>query len=991
MASTIKYQKSNTVIGKVTDSNGRQLPNLKVEIYDIDMREWQALSDTFTNKDGKYELTWTHDQLIGRGKKTADIAVKVLTREKGTEIFKSSLEEVRFNASEREEINITIRQVLPKEVIEFDLLVKEVTFLAKKVAISDLQENDKNRDVTFLSKELGVSADKIEHLIVAHRLHDLSKTDAAFFYALFRKNTLLHNDFTKNLNARLSIGIDADVQTLLYDAALTNSKKIESDIKNAVEEKIISRTETKNVKRNLEILSQYRKKAEEYYGNEHPQKIINLFTNFFKEGKLQEIQKLFTENKNDLNSFFDKVTDPSFYTTKENEKDAKTNIALGKLFGFGNAIVPQIARSRGIKKSEDVRKLAKLNKAGWVEEITKARPEIKDKQLISTYSSAIVRKMEKEFPTIAFAAQLERAKKPVLKNQDKIVSFFSKHEDFDMLKHNVDLFLKGKKVAKKDKEAIREEIKSVQRVFKLVPVYSKTMALREEKIHSSQSIVALGKTRFIKEVAPKAGIGEKEANEIYRRAETKHTAAILMAGDLQDSMSVMDIASFETTGLAKKLEAVSKDFPNLKSLFKLTDTCECEHCRSVYSPAAYLVEILQFLDKRTVVANNAKSVLFQRRPDLGEIDLGCANANTPVKYIDLVCEILEEAVAPDAGISYTGVLSDGTDPLIGKISGGLLNALTAAGLKVSADALIFETESSTTKPHYLRDKNLVCKIEKTGGNNYKIYRLRQTFGTAAELDAAPEYVNENAYLKLRNNNFAFKLPFDLPHTEAKAYLSRFDINRPDLMKAFQSAANPSEESIAAERLGLTDAERKIITLAPVPNDNDAQQAFWNVPVPGNVLDYLKQADHFLDRTGLTYKELELLLKLKFIDKNENLFIRHNDLTCDTEKKEIANLDLDALDRIHRFLRLQKKTGWKFEVLDEIISQANLGSGDLDDPCLIKAARLKEISEKANIKPEELIGFFEEIPHTILYQDEKDGPKPLYHQVFLNKAKNGIIR
>ncbi|NNV57634.1 Tc toxin subunit A-related protein [Limnovirga soli] len=987
MATTLKHQNPNTVLGKVTDSNGRPLANLKVVIYDVDMREWQALADTFTSKEGKYELQWTHEQLSGRGKMEADIAVKLFTKEKGTELFKSNMDEVRFNASDREEINIIIGQALPKEVVEFDFLVKQISFLANKVAIADLQENKEHRDITFLSKELEVAAEKIEHLVVAYRLQKLSKIDAAFFYALFRKNTLLHNDFANNLHARLSIGIGVEDITLLYDAAIADRKKIEADIKIAIEEKIVSPTEAKNVKRNLEILSQYKEKATAYYKNEHPKKAINLLTNFFKEGKLEEVQELFTENKNDLNTFFDKVTDPAFYATKEKEKDGKTSIEMGKFFGFGNEIIPQIAKSKGLKKPEDVRKLAKLNKGEWVAEITKARPDLKDKQLISTYASAMVRKMEKEFPTMAFAAQLERAKKPVVKNQDIIVSFFNKHEDFDLMKHNVDLFLKEKKIATKDKEVINEEIKSVQRVFKLVPNYSKTMALRSQNIHSSQSIVAIGETRFVKEVAFKAGIEEKEAKEIYRKAETKHTAAILMVGDLQDSMSVMDIASFETTTLAKKLEAVSKDFPNLKSLFKLVDTCECEHCRSVYSPAAYLVEILQFLDKRMVVANNAKSVLFTRRPELGEIDLGCANANTPVKYIDLVCEILEEAVAPDTGISYSGVLSDGADALKGKISNDLLITLTTAGLKVTADALIFETESSTSRQHYLRDKSLVCKIENTGGNNYKVFRLRQTFGTAAELDAAPEYVNVGAYDELRNKSFAFKLPFDLQHTEAKAYLSRFDVNRADLMKAFQSAAIPSDESIAAERLGLTDAERKLITLTPVPNDNAAQQTFWNVPATGNVVHHLKQVDHFLDRTGLTYKELDLLLKLKFIDKNGNLFIKHNDLSCDTATKEIAHLDLDALDRIHRFLRLQKKTGWKYETLNEIISQGNLGAGNLNDACLIKAAQLKEISEKANIKIEELIGCFGELPNLVL---QEDGLKPLYYQVFLNKAKNGIL-
>ncbi len=990
MATTTKSQNANTVLGKITDLNGRQLPNLKVKIYDIDMREWQPLADAFTNREGKYELHWSHEQLSGRGRKEADIAVKVFTKEKNTELFKSSIDEVRFNASEREEINIIIREPLPKEAIEFDYLVKEVSFLAGKVAIADLQENDEHRDVTFLSRELEVPADKIEHLVVAHRLQNLSKIEAAFFYALFRKNTLLQYDFAKNLNSRFSIGIGVEDLPLLYEATLTDGKKIEADIKTAVEENIVSQAEAKNVKRNIEMLCQYKEKASAYYKNEHPQKVINLLTNFFKEGMLQEIQQLFTENKNDLNFFFDKVTDPTFYATKGKEKDVKTNIELGKLFGFVNEVIPQIAKAKGIKKPEDARKLAKLNKAEWVKEITAAKPNVKDKQVIGTYASAIVRKMEKEFPTLAFAAQLERSEDAVLKNQDKIVSFFNKHEDFDLLKHNVDLFLKEKKVAKKDKEAITEELKSVQRVFKLVPNYSKIMALREEKIHSSQSIVAIGESRFIKEVAPKAGIEDKEAKEIFRKAETKHTAAMLMVGDLQDSMSVTDIASFETTALARKMEAVSKDFPNLKSLFKLVDTCECEHCRSVYSPAAYLVELFQFLDKRMVKANNAKGVLFSRRPELGEIDLGCANANTPVKYIDLVCEILEEAIAPDQGINFTGDLSDGAVSLKGKISNGLLNALTAAGLKVTAKALIFETESSTTKPHYLRDNGIVCKIENTGGNNYKVYRLRQTFGTEAELNAVPEYVNENAYHELRNKAFVFELPFDLPHTEAKAYFSRFDVNRADLMKTFQSIATPTDESIAAERLGLIDAERNIIANTPAPNDNAAQQAFWNVLAPGDVVAYLKIVDHFLDRTGITYKELYLLLNLKFIDKNGNLFIKHNDLSFDTEQKEIANLDLDALDRIHRFLRLQKKTGWKYEVLDEIISQAKLGAGKLDDPCLVKAAQLKEISEKTGVKIEELVGFFGEIPHIVLFEEEKNGLKPLYHQVFLNTAKNGLV-
>ncbi|HSI78926.1 MAG TPA: hypothetical protein VK957_23730 [Lunatimonas sp.] len=44
MAKTIKHQQ-NTVLGKITGLNGRPLVNLKVEIYDVDMREWQLLAE----------------------------------------------------------------------------------------------------------------------------------------------------------------------------------------------------------------------------------------------------------------------------------------------------------------------------------------------------------------------------------------------------------------------------------------------------------------------------------------------------------------------------------------------------------------------------------------------------------------------------------------------------------------------------------------------------------------------------------------------------------------------------------------------------------------------------------------------------------------------------------------------------------------------------------------------------------------------------------
>src|SRR5262249_41930645 len=106
----------------------------------------------------------------------------------------------------------------------------------------------------------------------------------------------------------------------------------------------------------------------------------------------------------------------------------------------------------------------------------------------------------------------------------------------------------------------------------------------------------------------------------------------------------------------------------LQNLFGSLDFCECDECRSVIGPAAYLVDLLEDLDPRakmlvpdpqdpskTIVAPiNPRSgttpieMLLRRRPDLRHIRLTCENTKTHIPYIDLVNEILETWIAAQA-------------------------------------------------------------------------------------------------------------------------------------------------------------------------------------------------------------------------------------------------------------------------------------------------------------------------------------------------------
>jgi hypothetical protein len=72
------------------------------------------------------------------------------------------------------------------------------------------------------------------------------------------------------------------------------------------------------------------------------------------------------------------------------------------------------------------------------------------------------------------------------------------------------------------------------------------------------------------------------------------------------------------------------------------DFCACDHCRSMLSPAAYLVDLLQFIDvPRPERGSNPQMVLFGRRPDIEYLPLTCENTNTALPYIDIVNETME--------------------------------------------------------------------------------------------------------------------------------------------------------------------------------------------------------------------------------------------------------------------------------------------------------------------------------------------------------------
>src|SRR6185295_12806154 len=137
--------------------------------------------------------------------------------------------------------------------------------------------------------------------------------------------------------------------------------------------------------------------------------------------------------------------------------------------------------------------------------------------------------------------------------------------------------------------------------------------------------------------------------EAYRKAKQTHATALnFYLGQAVASNSASP--AVVPTGSAKpsiaKFAATASAAPDLPTLFGSLDLCDCEQCQSVYSPAAYFVDILKFLDDGPKKQGlTPLQVLFKRRPDLEHIELTCENTTTQLPYVDLTREIMEADVA----------------------------------------------------------------------------------------------------------------------------------------------------------------------------------------------------------------------------------------------------------------------------------------------------------------------------------------------------------
>jgi hypothetical protein len=325
--------------------------------------------------------------------------------------------------------------------------------------------------------------------------------------------------------------------------------------------------------------------------------------------------------------------------------------------------------------------------------------------------------------------------------------------------------------------------------------------------------------------------------------------------------------------------------------------CECAEWSSPTGAAAYLVDLLKFVDKSAQAGEFGK-----RRPDIRGLAITPANSTALVPEIDLGIELLEDLAASRSISTHNTTTSD------------------EAALRLSPE----HSTPHDDAPCYDRLKQAKSPIPLPYDQQLDIVRsYLQSFGTT----------RRRAMLAARK---------DIAHHTAAWELRE-----------------PENEPLAWERLGLSPEEAAIFALVTDPADS--LDEYFGFPEPTSDADVIKQLSHlpgFLERTALDLGEARTLLETLPAWLPITTTPPPAEWGCDLPAVTVEGLDPDALHRLHRYLRLRRclepqfadrpALAAMFERLREVVNSLALylpngGGWKLNDTFLWELATLMKLS------------------------------------------------
>jgi len=920
------------VNGHIFDRFNTPIANAKVQAFDKDLRSEQLLGEKFADSSGLYSITISSVAASARESKTPDIFIRVFDST-GKALGQSP---VFFNNSANITIDFKEGNAEIKPMNEFDALVQLIQPLvaSSNLQIKDLVEKAPNHDISFLAGESGQDQTHIDLLVKAFQVADeagksllpvTTPTNApvarillpAVFYGLFRQG------FPVTLNELLQIKADSIKKAILQ----------------AMDENIVSTKLAEKLDDIIKLFNDLSVKKVVDGNNDQSAVFKKLFGPTLSADQQKTFTSTYFDHEDQPEIFWGKLKQQPGFSDGVAVEKAKRSLSLYLL----TSNQPELAQYLFSKQSSDpdlkeMSGYAKFSKADWKEQITNAailkfpvwvKGET-NKEKTEHYAESLEQLHKQLYPTTFFAARMKQDGQSAFVLKEQLNLFFGKNPGFDLNTKNIKKQFEHANFDGINKDEIKKELKKLNRLYKLTDNYKQINELYRKQLFSSADIVKnYGREQFVTQFAAVMG-GAGNAEQLYKKAVSvsNKTTALIIGYKTRHDIKVYGI------------DGGNAEPAGYHEMFGDGELCECEHCQSVYSPAAYFVDVLAFIKREN---ETAYYELIRRRPDLDDILLTCKNTNTPLPYIDLVNELLEKEV-----------------------------------VKLSR---IEDSEGITAITH-----------------SY------QTEGTAAELIAMPEHSSSNAYEPLKTvadkSAFSSTLPIDMPLEEIRIYSEKLGWKRYVLMDIFYGNNDPgraNDANLAKELFEFSNAELDVIngrTEFTVTLPLDAT----GVTTIKALLDKTKFS--YIELLQLLETNF---LNLPAADGARPIQIKQIGevqgevqlLTCNLEKLKLTGASNEWLNKAVRFTRFLKKIEWNIFDLDRALTVLDISDFQssetlFNEKLLIPFAHIEKTKRLLNIPVRQVISFLGDID-TAKYIDHTQEAQPvvlsLYDELFGDAVLN----
>jgi len=910
------------VHGRVSKPDGREVSRALVVIWWQRIRDRVELASGHASEDGEYDLSYRlPEEALG----SPLIVVEARSPE-----LEEPLESPATPSAPDLRIDLQPRLA---DTSELSSLLRVIKPQLGRLTLLDVVESDEHQDVTFLAAETQTSTEQIMAAVVAARLEAAHEIPAAVFYAFVRQRvpaalpspllqasqgfTLI--DALVGRVGSLIVGLVPGVLTQTLETALQRNL-----IDPAIADTIPALVRRLHALHATNALDQPYLVGKTTLGQLLDHAGLDPSTQQSFAGAL-------VNNTGSMRSFWRTLGDGQHGLSATEASTVQRTLEIGALVKNHLPLVSVLLARYTRGGYTSLADLARLSQQDWVQLVEQVGAPSNidgagDASPAEVFAAVVYTRVTRAYPTAALSSRIGGGTFIPDAEQAPLAQFFTTNGSLDLIRTNISGYLdnEGEQafagIAPQDRPAVVSNLKGLQRMLRVTATADNAETLLGLGLHSATQIANLGREQFFTR-ATAAGLTKPEATRTYQSAVQRYAAVVsLITQYRRDFLGPWPAGIGSLSDLDQPTnDAIQRD-QSLATLFGSQDYCAVDDCTSVLSPAAYLCDLLLWLRNHPLTGPfpTALAALLDRRPDLGHLLLNCPNTDTALPYIDLVNELLADAVSPPM-------------PPVWK----------------------------------------------------------QTTRTAAELRAAPEYVNGGAYTILAGASYPHTLPYDGPLDQLRTSLQQSGVGLWQLRQALLPVAGPSPAqrlSVAAERFGIDPHERNLITTVAMVSS----QVAWNFisPVVAWSPSYPTvdpaPVPVFLHAAAISYEQLLALLEVSWVrGGGAPTQIQGIDDSCDTNLQTLTPLDDSRLDRAHRFLRLWRHTGWAMWELDLLVDAAAVGAGVLGADALDALFTFRRLQDATRLAVDEQLAWFQDLDTQSHLGPDGSRSASLYARLFLD--------